>query len=163
VKPRPRKALLDTNLLLLWLVAQTDPKLLDSFKRVNTFTPPDIDLLRKLLRDLPEQITTPHVLSETSNFVRQASPPFRNALSEQLGLFIMGVDEIYKPAASLIEREEFIALGLTDTGIADVSERAVVITTDYKLSGKITAGGGNAINFNQQRSNKLLEKTPDTF
>jgi hypothetical protein len=137
---------------LLWLVAQTDPKLLDSFKRVNTFTPPDIDLLRKLLRDLPEQITTPHVLSETSNFVRQASP-----------LFIMGVDEIYKPAASLIEREEFIALGLTDTGIADVSERAVVITTDYKLSGKITAGGGNAINFNQQRSNKLLEKTPDTF
>jgi hypothetical protein len=151
-------ALLDTNLLLLWLVAQTDLKILSTFKRVQMFTPSDIDLLRKSMRRFPKQVTTPHILSETSNFIDQAPALQRSALNDRFRLFIQEVAEIYRPAATLVDREEFNILGLSDVGALEISTEVVVLTMDYKLSGKIRAMGGNALNFNEARSNDLLNQ-----
>jgi len=149
-------ALLDTNLLLLWLVAQTDPKILLTFKRVQMFTTSDIELLRKSMRRFSKQVTTPHILSETSNFIDQAPTLQRSALTAQFRLFIQGVAEIYRPAATLVDRDEFNILGLSDVGALAISTEAVVLTMDYKLAGKIRAMGGNALNFNEARSNDLM-------
>ena len=68
----PNKAILDTNLLLLWLVARTDPRLLEQFKRVQMFTYQDIQILQDILNPYTEFVTTPHILSESRNFIDQA-------------------------------------------------------------------------------------------
>jgi hypothetical protein len=149
---RLNKVILDTHLLLLWLVARTDARLLHQFKRVQAFTYQDIELLREILQPYREFVTTPHILSETSNFIDQAPSWQRTALVDELKDFIRGGVELFEPAQTLIERDEFSALGLTDTGMAQLSAEAGVITVDYHLAGKIEAMGGNALNFNHLRS-----------
>jgi len=67
-----RIALLDTNVLLLKMVAETDPSLLRTFKRVQTFEERDIALLDRLLSEFDTLLSTPHVLAEASNFIDQA-------------------------------------------------------------------------------------------
>lgn len=151
---RPTKVILDTNLLLLLLVARTDETLLNQFKRVQVFTYEDIELLTELLRPYAEFVTTPHILSETSNFIDQAPSWRRSALVDCLKEFIDGGVEVFQPARLLIERDEFNALGLTDTAMSQLSDEAVVMTVDYRLAGKIEAMGGNALNFNHYRSSQ---------
>jgi hypothetical protein len=158
LKRTPRRAILDTNLLLLWLVAETDAKILERFKRVQEFTAVDIELLSGLLVPYNEMVTTPHILSETSNFIDQAPPPYRELLIFALRRFITEIAEVYSPANKLIARKEFNILGLTDAGMVELSESAVVITRDFRLAGMILAAGGNAINFTQSRSGYLLSR-----
>jgi hypothetical protein len=148
---RPTKVILDTNLLLLWLVAQTDMILLSQFKRVQSFTYEEVELLQEILKQFSGFITTPHVMSETSNFIDQAPSWQRGALIDQLKAFIRGGAEVYSPATELIERDDFNPLGLTDTGMAHLSADTVVLTVDYRLAGKIDAIGGYAVNFNHYR------------
>ena len=152
MKQQHKKVVLDTNLLLLWLVARTDANLLHQFKRVNQFTYQDFERLQELLQPYRKFVTTPHILSETSNFLDQAPLWQRDALIDALKDFIRSGVEIYRPAEELIERDEFNALGLTDTGIAQLSAEAVVLTVDFRLAGKIEALGGNALNFNHSRT-----------
>ena len=151
---RPTRIILDTNLLLLWLVARTDIALLLQFKRVQAFTRRDIELLRHVVEPFHTFVTTPHILSETSNFIDQAPPARRSVLIDELKDFIRAGIEIYAPATMLIERDEFNALGLTDTAMAELSADAVIITVDFRLAGKIEAMGGSALNFNYYRSSQ---------
>jgi len=132
--------------------------MLSRFKRVQMFIPSDIELLRNSMLRFSRQVTTPHILSETSNFIDQAPALQRSALNSQFRLFIRSVAEIYRPAAALVDREEFNILGLSDVGALAISTEAVVLTMDYKLSGKIRAMGGNALNFNEARSKDLLSQ-----
>ncbi len=144
-------ALLDTNVLLLWLVALTEPAILNDFKRVQQFDREDIVYLRKLLAGFSQIRTTPHVLAEASNFVDQSPLRWRSMLIEALKVFIRAAPETHDAAVALIGRSEFNALGLTDTALSKLSGEAVVITVDFRLWGKIEAEGGNAINFNHHR------------
>lgn len=151
MRQRPKTALLDTNILLLWLVALAEPAILDDFKRVQNFDREDVLHLRKLLAKFSEIHTTPHVLAEASNFVDQSPPRWRSVLTETLKAFIRAVPETHDAAVKLIDRPEFNSFGLTDTALSKLSAEAVVITVDFRLSGKIEASGGNAINFNHHR------------
>ncbi len=152
MKQHRRKVVLDTNLLLLWLVARTDANLLKRFKRVQQFTYQDFERLQELLQPFRKFVTTPHILSETSNFLDQAPSWQRTALIDALKDFIRSGVEVYHPAGELIDRDEFNALGLTDTAIAQLSTETVILTVDFRLAGKIESMGGNALNFNHYRT-----------
>ena len=152
----PLAVLLDTNILLLWLVGNTDAGLLLTFKRVQSFEERDIVLLERLLRPFQRMVTTPHILTEVSNFVDQ-SPIYRRArLVEALREFIEDHVEIYEAASVLSNRSEFNSLGLSDTALASLSSDAVVITTDFHLSERIASQGGQTINFSRARSSYLV-------
>ncbi len=153
--PRSANLVLDTNLLLLWLVARSDVLLLETFKRVRVYSYADIESLRDIVRSFRGQMTTPHVLAETSNLVDQAPLYRRPALIEELRRLTGTVAEVYRPSTALMTRSEFPALGLTDTALAELSTQAVIATGDHQLSGKILALGGQTINFNQLRPSHL--------
>jgi hypothetical protein len=157
LKGRLNRVILDTNLLLLWLVARTDATLLNQFKRVRQFTFQDFERLQDILKPYRGFVTTPHILSETSNFVDQAPDWRRAALVDELKNFIGSGAEVYR-AATRIEREEFNVLGLTDTAMAQLSAEAVVVTVDYRLAGRIDAIGGHAVNFQSlsQRASRFV-------
>ncbi len=145
------KALLDTNLLLLWLVAKVDPLLVLQFKRVRMFSLEDLAILDSLLLPFRGLVTTPHILAETSNLVDQAPPQWRTALIRELRRFVEEQVEIFVPAKSVVERDDFKFLGLTDTALIALSHEIVIITKDFELAGRIEAAGGNVLNFNQYR------------
>lgn len=153
-----RIALLDTNVLLLKMVAETDPSLLRTFKRVQTFEERDIALLDRLLSEFDTLLSTPHVLAEASNFIDQAPAHRRTELIETFQRYVSESTEHYESALDLMARAEFVSLGLADTGLSSLSRIAVVITTDFHLSGRIEKAGGAVINFNQARSYQLLDQ-----
>lgn len=146
-----RKFLLDTNLLLLWVVALADLTILRDFKRVSTFSAQDAILLRDRLKNSTQLVTTPHVLTETSNFIFQARQHQRPKLAEALRTFALSSLEIYEPAEQLMRGEEFLFLGLTDAALASVSREVVIVTMDWDLHGLIEQRGGTAINFHHYR------------
>jgi len=145
----------DTNILLFWLVAQTDLSLLKTFKRVQSFDSQDVDLLRDVLRPFQRLATTPHVLAETSNFIDQAPQYRRASLYENFQAFIQLEEEFYEESRLLSQRDEFEELGLADTGLSSLSSKFTVITMDFKLTGKILQAGGTVINFQQVRSQRI--------
>jgi hypothetical protein len=153
-------ALLDTNVFLLWLVGLTDTSLLKTFKRVDTFDEEDFTTLGALLGRFQHLITTPHVLSEVSNFVDQAPQHRRLELVACLRKFIEDSREIYEAAKDLASGDAFSLLGLTDVGLWSLSLQAVVITTDYALWGRIHKRGGLTINFNHLRPKQPVLKPP---
>jgi hypothetical protein len=151
-------ALLDTNLLLLWLVSLTDASLLVTFKRVDTFVEEDLTLLGKLVQRFSHLITTPHVLAEVSNFVDHAPLYRRDDLKLALRDFIEANQEAYEAAVKLISYHEFEALGVADTGLLALSTHATVLTVDHHLWSRILAAGGSCINFSHARSQQIFSK-----
>jgi hypothetical protein len=143
--------LLDTNLLLLWLVGRTDAQLVYRFKRVQSFDAGDIGLLNRLLGDVP-MVTTPHVLAEVSNFVQQAPLDKRTLLAEAFRQFALNHLELYEEAKVLAHNKTFMMYGLAEAGLFDLAGRHHVITVDYRLAGQIQAAGLSATNFNHVRA-----------
>lgn len=144
-----RTAVLDTNVLLLLLVASVDISMLRSYKRVSLFTTQDVAALEDLLRSFQRLATTPHVLSETDNFIDQAPAYRRKDLKNALLQFISRTPERYSSSRDLIKLEAFLPLGLTDCGLIDFGLDAFIVTTDFHLAGHILALGGLAINFRE--------------
>ena len=59
--------LVDTNLLLLYLIGRTNRNRISKFKRTQAYTIEDFDLLHRFMAEFKTLITTPHVLTEVSN------------------------------------------------------------------------------------------------
>jgi hypothetical protein len=62
-------AMLDANLLLLYCLGLSNKSAIPRFKRSNGFTESDFDLLQLVVKRFAKLYTTPHVLTEVSNFV----------------------------------------------------------------------------------------------
>ncbi len=159
VKAALVSASLDTNILLLRLVAETDPALLGTFKRVSSFELEDLRLLAQVLIPFRSLVTTPHVLAEVSNFVDQAPTYRRSDLIAALVRFVYENGEVYEAAKDLVTRPAFVSIGLADTSLLALSKGTMVVTTDYHLWGRIAAENGHCINFNHLRSEGLLYKS----
>jgi hypothetical protein len=133
-------------------VGRVDPILVLQFKRVRMFALADIAILRGLLAPFSRFATTPHILAETSNFIDQAPPQWRRALTQEFRRYIEHQAEVFIPAEALIQREAFHALGLTDTALLALSAETVVVTMDFHLAARIQLAGGNLLNFNHYKS-----------
>ena len=96
-------------------------------------------------------ITTPHILTETSNLFDQAPGDWRSSLIEALREFAQGQREFYQASALLMNRVEFRRLALADTALVALSKEATVATLDYELYGRIVANGGMAVHFDHLR------------
>jgi hypothetical protein len=64
---RERLLLLDSNLLLLWITARYDMRLLATFKRVKMSTQTDAFLLTWIIDQFKSVVTTTHVVTDVSN------------------------------------------------------------------------------------------------
>lgn len=73
--------LMDTNLLLLYLVGAFDPEEVPRFKRTSQFTPADFALLVRFLELFQRIVTTPHVLTEAGNLAGQLADHLRRGAS----------------------------------------------------------------------------------
>lgn len=106
--------LVDTNLLLLLMVGRTDRSYLVSHKRTRGYDSGDVDIIEHLIAGYDGIVTTPHLLSEAFNLLRQMGNPARDRIQRTLGAFILACEERLVPSTDGCLHDAYIALGLAD-------------------------------------------------
>jgi hypothetical protein len=152
-KEKEKDVLIDTNLLLLLIVGTCDRDRIAKFKRTETFTKDDYDLLVKIIRFFKQVVVTPNILTEVSNLLGQLpedlAPDFYKHFSSEVSNLL----EKFSPSRELVIQDYFLKFGLTDSSIIlNAKEKYVVLTVDLPLFGYLGNKGVKAINFNHLRS-----------
>jgi rRNA-processing protein FCF1 len=149
----PSGVLVDTNILVLYVVGTLDPDLIGKHKRTNKFLPADYRLLDGLLRRFRRIVTTPNVLTEVSNLVDQIGGETGPRLQALLGgLIESSFEEHYVQSVETVKTDEFHRIGLTDSSILLLAkEDLLVLTDDIHLYLALVNRGLEAINFDHVR------------
>jgi hypothetical protein len=66
-----RDVLIDTNILLMYIVGTLDPRLIPMFKRTKVFTVDAYTILCRFLQPFRSIVTAPNILTEVSNLAGQ--------------------------------------------------------------------------------------------
>lgn len=145
-----RQLLVDTNILILWIVGTFDRDRVGSHRRTKTFEPSDFDLLIRFRSNFGVALTTPSIASETSNllgndFHRAAAPAFLTVCSS----FV----EIIKPMSAVLADNAFPRLGFSDVAsLLAMDARTTLLTDDAQLYVETLSRGHAAINFSHMKS-----------
>ena len=150
---RTEGILVDTTLLLLYVVGTQDLDRIDRFSRTDTFTTDDFALLDRLLAYFETAVTTPPILTEVSNLLGQLPKQPRRECTMLFQALIPELDEIHRASGEVCNHPYFIQFRLTDAGITDVSaESHLVVTDDLPLYHRLANDRQAVINFNHLRT-----------
>jgi len=130
-----KAVVIDTSLLLLLIVGLTNPAYIDRHRRLSpVYKARHFDLIRNMALQAPKLLCTAHVLTETSNLLRQTSEPMRSEIMKTFKVFIGQAEEVVVSAAHATESPVFIRLGLTDAAVVSLDPRdMVLLTVDHDL------------------------------
>ncbi len=143
----------DTNLLLLYLVGTIDPDRIARFKNTRMFAEEDFEALLLILNEFPSITVTPNILTEVNSFLNQLPNAQKASYYAALAVSISLWDELYLPSTDLSARPEFTVIGLTDAGISALAgKNYLVLTVDSRLADFLQRQGLAAINFNHFRN-----------
>jgi hypothetical protein len=147
-KYRSSGLLVDTNLLLLYLVGSADPTLIRRFSRTSIYSEDDFDRVSKFIEAFDVKVATPHVLTEVSDLFGN-----RNELNVLLGAYIERVEELFTKGRSLIAEKPFLQFGLADTSVIEASRSTYLILTDDRpLYGFLFSSKIDAVNLDHIRA-----------
>lgn len=142
IDPRARELIVDTKPLALLIVGSIDAKLIRKVKRTRGYEEESFLLLRQFVSEFKRPlITTPNVLTEVSNHLRQGTRwkqvvhGFIAAIRESNELYVASTDlAIRAPGLS--------SVGLADAGLISLLwhegdwTRRVLLTEDGPLAGR---------------------------
>lgn len=149
---RSKGILVDTNVLLLYVVGSFDLPQVTRFKRTRQYTESDFLLLGNLLSKFRKILTTSNILTEVNSLAGQLGGPAKTACFEEFARRIALLDEHYVPSAEASSVAGFTRLGLTDCGIAHFAkDRCLVLTDDLPLYVYLAHAGVDVINFSHIR------------
>ena len=153
-----RGLLIDTNLLLLFVIGQYDPEILvrDSFDRLAAYSLDDFHLLRNLSTLFRRKVTTPHVLAEVSNWIGYLPTSQEIGCLRGFSKYLASFHELTTNSLNLAKHERFPYLGLTDIALASFAEEYLVITDDLRFIDHLTRMGREALNINHLRQELWL-------
>lgn len=145
---REKGVLIDTNLLLRYIVGTLNIELIRDFKRTAHYTTDDFDLVSDFLKLFNKKIVTPHILTEVSDFINN-----RQRLQALLKIFIeKDSEEIFKESKLTVQRKEFIRFGLADTATIETGrENYLIFTDDNPLYGFLISSNIDAVSLNELR------------
>lgn len=150
------RLLIDTNLLVLFIVGTASTDYIPKHKKLTSFTVEDYEVLLKIVAQATEILVTPNTLTETSNLVSYIGEPARSQVLQCLRLVITEAKEKYVSSSQVAQRPEFIWLGLTDTALLETSAQDItLLTTDFNLYCAALKKGDMALNFNHIRDQYL--------
>ena len=147
-----KKLLVDTNILLLYIVGSLSLDRIARHKRTDTFTIEDYLLLDALLRQFGGIVVTPNILTEVSNLLGYTDEKTRGSLLILLRSLAWISEEHYVRSLDAVETAEFSRLGLADASILSCpTEGLTVLTDDLHLYLALQRRGVEVINFNHLR------------
>jgi len=130
-----KSVLIDTQLLVLLIVGLTNPGFIRRHKRVApVYNEMHFNVLKGMLAQASKLVCTAHVLTETSNLLRQVADPMRSEIMATFKRFIDSADEQRVQSARAAGQPSFVRLGLTDAAILSLDPAEVqVLTVDHDL------------------------------
>ncbi len=136
---RPAGGLLvDTNLLVLWVVGGVNRNPIETFKRTSNYTKTDYDFLRRVLANFETLYTVPHVLAEVGNLTDLPGVERQHA-RRFLKRTISLLKEAEMPSTRSAEDSLYPKLGLVDAAIG-----AVARVTEIVQATKLTPAYGSS-------------------
>lgn len=143
----------DTNLVLLWFVGDTEESLIEEHKRTNKYVVEDFRLLNSLLSRFVRVMTTSNIMTEVSNLVSQIANPHRSRLLATFRTRVGPLRESYFATAGIAQMDRFELLELADCGLLRLARKGrLVLTDDFRLYGAIAAENAPVINFSHIRT-----------
>ena len=145
---------LDSALLVLLVAGATDPRIIDTHRRLEGYSRADYETLINLIDSVRGLVyATPNTFSEASNLVRLHGEPQRATLTATLRRVINACHEVVVHSEEAANAEGFLQLGLTDAALLTViSDRTPLVTYDWDLYGHaMRAGDQRAIWFGALR------------
>jgi len=130
-----KAVVVDTQLLVLLIVGSADRIFIRKHKRLApVYAEAQFDKLCAMLASAPRLVCTAHVLTETSNLLRQIADPMRSEIMAAFKRFLDLADERHVQGARAAEHPLFLRLGLTDAAILSLDPKEVqVLTVDHDL------------------------------
>ncbi|GGA40150.1 PIN domain-containing protein [Sphingomonas psychrolutea] len=151
------RVIIDTNLLCLLAVGRVGVDWIARHKRLQAYNALDYELLAQVLGGFTHWVTTPHILAETSNLIRQTSNPLASLASVSLAELILQSDELAVSGVTVVKIPEYVRLGVTDAAIlALLADGCSLVSVDFDLYIASVAAGHSAINFNHLREDAGL-------
>ncbi len=147
-KYKQKGIFVDTELLLLYFVGTIDLNLIRNFRRTAKFSEEDFFLVSKFIELFEIQITSPHILTEVSNFFGN-----KTELHYFLRDYLKLIEEKYLKSIEISEQAAFIDFGLADIAMAEISkDKYLIFTNDNSLFGYLINTGIDAVNLMQLQS-----------
>ena len=145
--------LIDTNILLLYLVGAVNRARITKFKRTAQFIGEDYNLLIKLVGKFIKVVVTPNILTEVNSLANQLGElEIARGLS-MFSIITANITEEYINSNVVAQHEMFARFGLTDCGIILLAEnKYLVLTDDLKLHLYLKSLGIDTVNFNNLRN-----------
>jgi rRNA-processing protein FCF1 len=141
-----KTVLVDTNLLLLFILGRASRTNIGRHKRLRDFSEFEFDNLVGLLSSATKLVTTPHILAETSNLLdigKRADVATVSLFTE----FVCNAEEVSIAAEAAVAHPSFARFWLTDTVIHHiVTDRVFVLTVDRAIYGSLSEMGAEVIN-----------------
>jgi predicted nucleic acid-binding protein len=147
-----RGILLDTNILLVYVLGGYDETRIESFKRTNTFSIKDYRFLAEFILHFRQLVVTPQILTEVSNLLAQLREPQKTPCFRSFGDRIQSLTEQVHPSSQIALTTTFNSLGMADASIPLAARNGfLVLTDDLQLYRHLADLGVDAINFNHIR------------
>lgn len=151
-KYKRRGVMLDSNLLVVYLVGLLGKDHLKDCRATKAVVPGDFDLLAAFLGQFEAFATTPHILTETSNLGGRLPENLHRHFRLLFRKLTAGFKERSRRANELMAGENFLRFGLADAAIADTPPgRFLVLTDEVALYTLLLSRGVDVINFNHLR------------
>lgn len=146
-KYRNKGILIDTNLLLLYLVGLYDIELIRDFKRTSHFNTDDFSNTQEFIELFDVKVTTPSILTEVSDLIDN-----RQDLQIVLKLYIELAQEKFVDSKEVCQEPRFTYFGLADMAtLITAKDSYLVFTDDRPLYGYLVNSGIDAVNLDQVR------------
>jgi hypothetical protein len=150
-KHRTNGLLLDTNLLLLWVIGSYDRRRIENFKRTAAYTRDDFQKLGWLILQFKQLWTTPNILTEVNNLGRQLPSNEWKGFASAFSSLSLVMKEKFVPASVAVKSQRFAELGLADTVTLEIETNCLLLSDDFKLCLYAQKNGVDAVNFNHLR------------
>jgi hypothetical protein len=144
--------LIDTNLLLVYLIGSIKPELISKFKRTKSYIKEDYQTLHNLIDYFGLVVTTPNILTEVNNLPNSLDGKYTSRFYQIFSETIMVLEEHCMSSKKAAGTSEFGKFGITDTTLFYISKsNYLLLTDDFRLSQYVQSQNGDVINFNHIR------------
>jgi sugar-specific transcriptional regulator TrmB len=139
--------LVDSNLILVYLIGELNQNFIKDFSRTKTYTLADYKNVKKIIEDdfQKKLKTTPNILTEVNSLANKLTENDKEEFALLFSRLIEQMDEIYQESKEIVSTNTNVVrrFGLTDAVIVKIVKKydLLLLTDDFKLSGYINKLG----------------------
>jgi len=148
-----RGVLLDTNVLLVYLVGLANPGMIGVLKRTEAYSLDDHRMLRSLVGRFRRLIVTPHVLAELTNLAPSVEDRRVRYFFAHVVRVVGASREVHTEKGVLLNNPALPRFGFADLSVVEAARTigCLVVTDDFKAAGLLRTSGCAVLNLNHLR------------